>query len=233
MKREKVKTGVSCFDKLCDGGLNEHSMNLVVGGAGAGKTIFSMQFIMTGLKNGETCVYITFEEKKEELYKNMLCFGWDLQKYEDKEKFIFMEYSPEKVKNMLDEGGGTLDAIMRAKKVSRLVIDSITSFALLFENELRKKKASLELFDILKRWNTTCVLTLQRGLEEKDLIATTNSGPLEFEVDTIILLYLLRSKKKRKRYIEILKMRGSKHSEAVYPIDIKDGIHINQKEVKI
>ncbi len=233
MKRNKVRTEISCFDKLCDGGLNESSINLIVGGAGSGKTIFSIQFLMAGLKKGETCVYITFEEKKEELYQNMLCLGFDLQKYEDKGTFIFMEYSPEKVKNLLDEGGGALDQIMRFKHVSRIAIDSITSFALLFENELRKKKASLELFDILKKWNITCVLTLQKGLEEKDLVATTNNGPLEFEVDTIILLYLLRSDKKRKRYLEILKMRGSKHSEGFHEIRVDKGIVIFPTELKI
>ena len=67
---------------------------------------------MEGIKQGEPGLYITFEEKKEEFYKNMLDFGWDLEKEEKTGKFIFLEYSPEKVKTMLEEGGGSIENIV-------------------------------------------------------------------------------------------------------------------------
>ena len=48
-------------------------------------------------------VYITFEEKKDRFYKDMLALGWDLEKFEKQKKFSFVEYTPEKVKKMLED----------------------------------------------------------------------------------------------------------------------------------
>jgi circadian clock protein KaiC len=229
--RDKISTGISYFDELCNGGFNKKSINLLVGSAGSGKTIFAINFLIKGILDGENVLYITFEEKKEELYADMLVFGWDLKSYEVKGNFTFMEYSPEKVKHMLDEGGGFLEDMIKRKNISRLVIDSITSFTLLFENELLKKKTALALFEVIKRWNITSLLTLQKGLTENDLHAVVNGGDLEFEADTIIYLYLLRFKKERRRFIEILKMRGSDHSDKIHEVKIKKGFLISKKPV--
>ena len=103
---ERIATGIKNFDSLIEGGFEKNSTNLVVGSSGSGKTIFAVEFLIEGMKNGENCLYITFEERKDEFYANMLEFGWDLAKYEKEEKFFFLEYTPEKVKTMLEEGGG-------------------------------------------------------------------------------------------------------------------------------
>ena len=70
---ERVPTGVKTFDSLIEGGLKRNSVNLVVGGPGSGKTIFAIQFLYTGMvKYNENALYVTFEEKKEKLYDDML-----------------------------------------------------------------------------------------------------------------------------------------------------------------
>lgn len=221
-KTIRVSSGVPGFDSLIEGGFEQKSINLIVGGSGSAKTIFAMQFLVEGVKKDENVLYITFEEKREEFYKNMLEFGWDLEKYEKEKKFYFLEYSPEKVKAMLEEGGGAVESIVSNNKISRLVIDSVSSFALLFEQELEKREAALSLFDIIRKWNCTSLLTLQEEPGEK-LEGSTSS--LEFESDSIILLYFLRYKGKRQRFIEILKMRGTKHSTEIRAFDItKQGV---------
>ena len=87
--------------------------------------------------------------------------GYDLAKAEKSGKFTFLEYSPEKVKMMLDEGGGSVESTVYKNKVTRLVIDSLTSFALLFDKEKEKRQAVLNFFDILRKWNCTTLLTVQ------------------------------------------------------------------------
>ncbi|MCX6742312.1 MAG: hypothetical protein NTX24_04035 [Candidatus Pacearchaeota archaeon] len=229
---EKIPTMVSTFDDMCYGGFNKESVNLIVGGAGSGKTIFANQFLFGGLEKGEKCMYITFEEKKEELYRNMLNLGFDLAKYEKAGKFIFVEYSPEKVKSMLEEGGGTLESIVYKEKINRLVIDSITSFTLLFESELSKREAALALFDIIKKWKCTVLLTMEKELSKEELISGSESA-MEFEVDSVVLIFYLRLDGTRKRLIEILKMRGTKHSREIFPFEIgKGGIDISKKPEK-
>jgi len=241
MKKTKVKSsvpkktlvrltsGIPGFDKLVQGGFKEKSINLVIGGPGSGKTIFAVMFLIEGLKKGEPGIYVTFEEKKEKLYEDMKSLGWDLEKYEKSGKFSYLEYTPEQVKKVLIEGGGTIDSIVTKMKVKRLVIDSVTSFALLYKEELAKKEAALALFEMIDKWGCTAVLTSQdtslRGIEL--------STALEFEVDSITILYHKKVKGIRARGLEVLKMRGTKIPNVTYGLRIeKSGLAVSSEKMK-
>ncbi len=227
-KELRVPSGIEGFDKLVEGGFKKDSINLISGGPGSGKTIFALQFLINGIKKfGENSLYITFEEKKERLFDDVKEFGWDLEELEKQEKFIFLEYTPEQVKELLVEGGGIVENIVEKNKISRIVIDSISSFALLYKDELTKKEASLALFELINSWNATALLTSQDKSAEEGSI----SAALEFEVDSIVLLYHMKIKGERVRALEILKMRGTKHSGSVYQIDITNkGLSVNLKK---
>ncbi len=215
----RIPSGIKNFDKIIEHGFEKNSVNLVVGGSGSGKTIFAVQFLVEGINSGENVLYITFEENKKEFYSNMKRFGWDLGRNEKEGKFFFLEYSPEKVMTMLEEGGGAIESIVVKSNIQRIVIDSITSFALLFNEELAKREAALVLFDMIRKWNCTSLLTLQ---EEPSNRSEGYSVSLEFEADSIILLYFTKIRGERKRFIEVLKMRGTKHSTKTYPLEITE-----------
>jgi len=227
-KSERIHTYIPGLDSLIGGGLKNNSINLVVGGAGSGKTIFALQFLVNNiLKNDDKAIYITFEEKKKEVYENTRPFGWDLEKLEKKGNLIFLEYSPEQVKKMLIEGGGLIENVLTKSNVKLLVIDSITSFTLLYQNELAKKEAALSLFELIRGWNCTALLT-----EEISDFERNEKGGLQFEVDSIILLYHKREKGIRKRAIEILKMRGTTHAGKTLQLDITNkGIVIDPNKI--
>jgi KaiC/GvpD/RAD55 family RecA-like ATPase len=222
-KKERVSTGVVGLNKLISGGFIKSSVNLVEGGSGTGKSIFAMQYLFDGLKNKESVLYITFEEKKDNFYQNMKDFGWDLEKEEKSNKFFFLEYSPEKIKMMLDEGGGSIESMVLKHKITRIVIDSITSFTLLFDTELEKRGAALGLFDVVRKWGCTTLLIVQHDplKEEKEDISL-----LEYEVDGIVLLYFKKKKNQRERSVEVIKMRGTYHSTEVHVFEIKKGIEV-------
>ena len=227
--RERVPTGIPNFDGLIQGGFEKNSTNLIVGNSGSGKSIFSMQFLIEGIKKGENCLYITFEEKKKVFFVNMKEFGWDLKKLEQTGKFTFLEYTPEKVRTMLEEGGGAIESVVLRKKIKRIIIDSITSFELLFEKDLKKREASLTLFSMLRKWDCTSLLTYEG---DPFIDRKASSHTLEFESDSIILLYFQRAKNQRERYIEVLKMRGTRHSRKIYPFSVeKQGIIIGKKAI--
>ena len=226
MKSERVKTGIKNFDKLVKG-FRKNSVNLIAGGAGSGKTIFGLQFLMEGLKDGEGAIYLTFDGKREEVYADMLTIGLDFEKYEKKGRFAFIETPPEQVKRWINEGGGEIEEIINDVKATRIVVDNIESFALLYPNELAKKEAAISLFGILKGLGCTSVITVE---------ALEGDGPsthleLETEVDSIILLYHIREKGVRKRGIEFLKMRGTKTPEKTLALEITPkGLQINLKK---
>jgi len=228
MKADRISSGIPGLDKLIEGGFKGGSINLVCGGAGSGKTTFAVQFLLEGLKKGEAGIYITFEEKRDKLYEDMRDFGWDMEQYEKAGIFKFLEYTPEQIRHVLVEGGGTVDAIITQMGAKRLVIDSITSFSLLFQDELTKKESSLALFELINRWGCTAVLTSEAiQMAQEDMSVT-----LQFEVDSIIILYHFKKEGVRTRAIEILKMRGTKTPEKVMRLTIeKDGITVNPNQV--
>ena len=226
----RIQSGIPGLDALTQGGFEYNSTNLLAGSPGVGKSIFATQFLLGGMVLGEVCLFVTFEEKKEHFYSNMAEFGWNLQEFEDAGYFKFLEYSPSKVKTMLDEGGGDIENIIVKNKVSRIVIDSISAFTLLFDNELDKREASMNLINIIKKWNCTSLLTYEDDSIGKggDIHSTT----LEFESDAIIVLYLVRSKDRtrRERFLEILKMRGTDHSTDMHAYKIGErGIVVSER----
>ncbi|MFH1641407.1 MAG: ATPase domain-containing protein [Nanoarchaeota archaeon] len=230
MKNNRVSTGIRGLDPLIGGGVKEHTVNLVAGGPGSCKSIFAVQFILEGIKKGEAGIYVTFEETKKKFYEDLLSFGWDLEKHEKAGLFAFLEYTPEQVKNILTEGGGIVESVIEKIKAKRLVIDSITSFTLLYEDELTKKEAALALFALINKWGCTAILTSQDQSSEDHVI----SAALEFEVDGIILIYHVKRKGIRKRAIEVLKMRGTRTPEKTYPLEIdSNGLKINTSRVEV
>ena len=231
-KKKRVSTGIKKLDALIDGGYIKNSVTLITGGAGTGKTIFAIQFLVDGItKHNEPGMYITFEEKKEKLYNDMLKFGWDLKKFEKQGKLTYLQYTPEQVQQEVIKRGGILDAMIPETKIKRLVIDSITSFALLYKDELKKREDALSLFDLINKWDVTAVLTAQVEAPADHTISAT----LEFEVDGIIKLYHIKKRGIRERAFEILKMRGTKIPEKTMELAIsnKEGIKINPKKLVI
>jgi circadian clock protein KaiC len=223
---EKISSGVRGLDLITKGGFRRNSTNIVMGEAGSGKTVLGVQFILEGIKKNEPGLFITFEEKRSNFYNNMKDLGWDLEALEKQGKFFFLEYSPEKVKSMLEEGGGMIESLVLRRKIKRVAIDSITSFVLLFGKDIEKREAALSLFDLLRKWDCTTIITFE-GSPRKD-----KSSLLEFESDSIILLYFVRKRRERERFIEVLKMRGAEHSKKIYPFVIKKGgILINNRPI--
>src|SRR3989344_2847071 len=185
---ERIPSGIPGFDDLIEGGFKVGSINLLAGSAGSGKTIFSIQFLVEGIKRGEAGVYITFEEKREKLF----------------------------------------DAIITQMQVKRLVIDSITSFALLFQDQLSQKESALALFELINNWGCTALLTSQATQISPDDL----TSQLEFEVDGIILLYHFKKQGIRQRALEILKMRGTKTAEKTVKLTIDEqGVRIDPKTI--
>ena len=79
----KVRSGIDGLDDVTGGGLPYGRPTLVCGGAGSGKTLFAMEFLVRGAtKYGENGVFMAFEETPKELAANVASLGFDLAKLE-------------------------------------------------------------------------------------------------------------------------------------------------------
>lgn len=223
---ERVSTGVESFDELIEGGFEKGSVVLFVGAPGTGKTIFALQFLYYGVTvSKEPGIYITFEEDKESLYRHALVFGWDFMALEQKNLLRVLEYRPHQVEKLMKEGGGPIKDAINEIGAKRLVVDSITSYALLFHDEYVKRQSILEFFDLLHKWGTTTIV-ISETTAGKHL---TKADSLGFLSDAIIALYYRKEggKGPRVHCCEILKMRGTKHTNKILALGFEaNGIKV-------
>jgi len=222
----RMPTGIEGLDELIEGGFERGSSVLVVGSAGTGKTLFGLQFLYYGaLKYKEPGLFISFEEEKESLYRHSVSFGWDFDALEKKNLFRVIEYKPHQVEKLMQEGGGPIRDVIKEMGAKRLVIDSITSYGLLFRDEYTKRQNILELFDFLNKWGCTSIIISELPPKSAEI----KEGSVGFLTDAIISLYYSKEEEKgiRVHSCEILKMRGTHHTNKLLAIGFeKNGIRI-------
>lgn len=237
----RVKTGIKGFDELIEGGLPEGRSFLISGGTGTGKTIFATQFLVNGALMNEPGIYLTLDERPELIREDMLRFGINLRQLEDSGKIQIIDGTIAKVGIPSDEEfslpatGFDLDKLllelMRAiKKIraKRVVIDSIPALGLNFQSEHEVRKAVLKVVYLLSRAGVTTIMTTEISEGSKQF---GKYGVEEFVSDGVILLHYMGIGTQSNRTLHIRKMRATKHSEDLHPLQItQNGIEIHKVE---
>jgi circadian clock protein KaiC len=206
---EKVKTDIPGLDAMIGGGFERKSVIIVSGTAGSGKTILSLQFLYNGATNyNEPGLYVTFEEQKESIFKHMLSFGWDFAQLEKERKLVFLEYPPHEVDRFISEGA-VIEDMVRDYGIQRVVMDSITSFMLLYNEEYRRRQVFLKTMEILRKWGCTTLLTSE-GMGTEDGEVKTRFG-VEFLADGLLSIHSIKKGGVKEFALEVVKLRGAAH----------------------
>ncbi|MEQ8972020.1 MAG: circadian clock protein KaiC [Coleofasciculus sp. C1-SOL-03] len=221
---EKVKTGISGFDLLSEGGLPKGRTTLVAGTAGSAKTIFACQFLVEGIKEGQNGVFVTFEESPQAIRKNMRGFGWEIEQWEAEKKWAFVDASPKTGNRPLVSGEydlgpllARLEYAIEQVQAERVSMDSLGA---VFSYIPDMAQVRGDLFDIawaLREREITSVLTSERTQEYGDI---SRYGVEEFVADNVVILRNVLVEEKRRRTIEILKYRGTPHQHGEFPFTI-------------
>lgn len=222
---ERVKTGIPGLDVLLDGGLIKNSTNLITGTSGTCKTIFCCQFLWNGLNLGENGVYITLEENSADILKNMQKFGWGFGNFIKSKKFSIVDIAPSAVYELTT----AIVSQIKTMKPQRLVLDSLTIAGMGWkESPAEFFKFRIKVFDLLKTLKQLGVTSLLISEIPQGSDEISRFGFEEFLTDGIIHLYNMGRENSRFRGLEILKHRGSKHSNRIVPISIKtNGITVH------
>ncbi len=214
----KTPTGIKGLDEITEGGLPRGRSTLITGGAGCGKTLLGMEFLVRGARDyGEPGVFMAFEENAEELTENVRSLGFDLSEMIQR-KQLFMdavhiqrdeieetgEYDLEGLFVRLNHAIDTIGA-------KRVVMDTIeVLFASLSASILRTELRRL--FHWLKSKGVTAIITAERG--EGTL---TRQGLEEYISDCVILLDHRITNQVLTRRLRVVKYRGSSHGTNEYP----------------
>lgn len=211
-KIERVPTGIPGLDDLVCGGFVKDSTVLLQGGTGSGKTLMCLQYLYYGMmKYDEPGIYLSFAESEDIIYQHARTFSWDLKGLAARNKFAVIRYQPHEIVKIIEEGGGVIRDTVESMGAKRLVIDSLSAYEMMFENKYRANESILSLFEILRKWNTTSLVTSETVISP----AKAGRGRLGFLTDGIVNLYYMRVGKHRSRAVEILKMRDTNHSDEV------------------
>src|SRR5271154_1154005 len=225
----KCLTGIHGLDEITLGGLPRGRPTLVCGGAGCGKTLLGMEFLVRGAKEfGEPGVCLSFEETAEELASNVASLGFDLASLIARKKIaidhIYLERS------LIEETGEyDLEALfvrlghaVDSIGAKRVLLDSIEALFAGLENQSVLRAELRRLFRWLKDRNLTTIVTGERGQN-----SLTRHGLEEYLSDCVILLDHRVTETVLTRRMRVVKYRGSTHGMNEYPFLIEsDGISV-------
>ena len=214
----KAPTGISGLDQVTDGGLPRGRTTLVCGGAGCGKTLLAMEFIVNGATEfGEPGVIIAFEESADELAENMASLGFDLDDLVERKLLsidsIVLDHAehPQVGDYGLDGLFVRLAHAIESVGAKRVVLDTLEAlFSTFAHNVLRAELRRL--FHWLKQRGVTTIITGEQG----DGLYT-RYGLEEYVSDCVIVLDNRVVDQVSTRRLRVVKYRGSMHGTNEYP----------------
>lgn len=215
----KCPTGIRGLDQVTDGGLPRGRSTLVCGGPGAGKTLMGIEFLARGARDfGEAGVFVSFEERAEDLAKNAFSLGFDLGRLVRSKRFA-VEHIALNRAQLLEAGEYDLEglfirlgAAIDAVGAKRVVLDTIEALFSALTNEAILRAELNRLFSWLKDKGVTTVITAERGQG-----ALTRHGLEEYVSDCVIVLDQRVDDQIATRRLRIVKYRGSTHGTNEYP----------------
>lgn len=220
----KTATGIDGLDQITGGGLPKGRPTLVCGGAGCGKTLFAMEFLVRGATQfNEPGAFITFEETGEELAANVRSLGFDLDALVAEEK-IAVDHVRVEPTEIAETGDFDLEGLflrlglaIDSVGAKRVVLDTIESLFAGFTNQALLRAELRRLFRFLKDKGVTAVITGERGDGQ-----LTRQGLEEYVSDCVILLDHRVNEQISTRRLRIVKYRGTSHGTNEYPFIIDE-----------
>jgi len=225
----KSKTGIQGLDEITGGGLPKGRPTLICGGAGCGKTLLAMEFLVRGATQfNEPGIFMAFEENAKDLTKNVASLGFDLKDLIARKKIVLdfvyvgdreIETSGEfDLEGLFIRLGHAIDSI----GAKRVVLDTIEALFSRLPNQRILRAELHRLFRWLKEKGVTAIITGERGED-----TLTRQGLEEYISDCVIVLDHRVSDQVSSRRLRVVKYRGSTHGTNEYPFLIdEDGISV-------
>jgi len=223
----KAPTSIQGFDEITGGGLPKGRPTLVCGGAGCGKTLFAMEFLVRGATlHNEPGLFVSFEETEQELTANVASLGFDLDRLVARRKLLLKHVE---LGDIEQSSAYDFEALfirihqaIESINAKRMVLDTLEILLSRLSDPLLSRAHLQRLLGWLKKKGVTAVITAERG--EGTL---TRQGLEEYVSDCVILLDHRVADQSSIRRLRIVKYRGSTHGTNEYPFLIdEDGFSV-------
>jgi circadian clock protein KaiC len=218
-------TGIPGLDHVLGGGLPSNRVFLIEGLPGTGKTTLALQFLREGVRRGETALYITLAETRQELAAVAGSHGWDLDGIDVVElsppdevlnpEAKYTVFHPSDVE-MNQSVQGIYDAVDRLRP-ARVVVDSLSEMRILAQDPLRLRRQVLALKHFFTGRECTVALLDDVRSQESDLhFASIVHG-------VVLLEQIAPEYGVERRRLRVTKMRGLRYRGGVHDFTIQTG----------
>lgn len=208
MITERCPTGISGFDRICQGGFVRNSDNLIIGGPGSGKSTFMLQFLYNGAtKFDENGLYCSFEPDIIEIIQDGFSYGWDFARLNEMDKVKFLKFSPQ---TSIGDLKSEITKLISRYNIRRVCIDPLSVLSLNINDEAKIREQLFELTSLIKRLKVTTVLADEIIEDSSNKSGLMRSEIVKFLTDSVTIFYPTGGGN-FDRSLKIIKMRRTNH----------------------
>jgi circadian clock protein KaiC len=211
---KRLSLGIPQLDAMLGGGVFAGSTTLIAGGTGTGKTLLGLHFLCAGLPD-EVGLLVSFQESEAQIRQRLAAStGPHLA-----QPIEVLHLSA--VELILDQAAWLIRQQVVAKKVRRIVIDTIDDIERSSQYKQRINDFIVSLITMLSELTVTMLLIREMPfmVGQYSLYSTDQW----FSTDNIIFMHHVELDSRLQRSITVVKQRGSSHDQAIRHVDIIDG----------
>ncbi len=234
----RIRTGISGFDSLVQGGFIPNRVYIIAGPPGAGKTTFGIHFLIQGAKEGERGLYVSLTEDPRNIIEDMSSFSFNLKRYTLAGLILFVDMGPLSIQYMnalkdrnsikstyAEEVFKKISALVKMKNVKRIVIDSVLTLRYGSGNAEEQNREIARFFRSLKDLKATTLIL-------SEMTDLSNYSPEHYMAHGVIFLHNFLNGNSMTRAMQVIKMRGTNHSCDMHRMEIgTDGIRVFPQKV--
>jgi circadian clock protein KaiC len=222
---KRALSGIAGLDQVLRGGFPRNRLYVVEGNPGAGKTTLALQFLLEGVRRGETVLYVTLSETAEELFEVAESHGWSLDgihllelgSLEEwlKDDSEYTVYHPADVE--LGETTRRIREAVESIKPTRVALDSVSELKILSQTTARYRREILGFKQFfVGKGCTVLVLDDRTSGENEQQLQSIAHGVIRMERTT-------RDYGATRRQLQVVKMRAVPFRDGMHDFVIRSG----------
>jgi circadian clock protein KaiC len=217
-ERGAVLSGVPEVDTLLGGGLNHGTSSLIMGPAGAGKTVLATQYACAAADRGDHVAFFLFDERLGTFIDRSARLGMRVDQHVDHGRMLIRQIDPAEV-----SPGEFAHLVVDATKeqgTQFVVIDSLNGYVTAMPDERLLDIRLHELMSYLAQRGVTTLLTLaQHGVFSS---VSGSQAEVSYLADSLLMLRFFEAQGEVRKAISVLKKRSGGHELTIREFQITD-----------